>query len=271
MKISVITVSYNAAPRIGRTIRSVIGQDYSDYEYIIVDGNSNDGTVDVIQKYEKYISRWISESDTGIYNAMNKGVGMAKGEYCIFLNAGDMFYSQTVLSKVSGYLDGETSVVMGNQIYLKSDGRFSSYGRHWDSITERKLYFDSLYHQACFIRRSDLLAVPYDESLRMVSDWKEMLILFLDKKSRYLGIDVDIDFFFQDGLTSTNKTLGIQERKKVQEQYFSIEHQIQFNHELKNYKSLLNISRYINHILAFWFQLWKRLTVKRPFNFMTER
>ena len=101
MKVSVITVSFNAVSCIERTIKSVISQRYNDFEYIIVDGQSNDGTIEIIQKYHAYISKWISEPDRGIYNAMNKAVRICSGEYCIFMNAGDMFVNPLVLKQVS--------------------------------------------------------------------------------------------------------------------------------------------------------------------------
>ena len=85
MKITVITISFNAAARMAQTIKSVIQQDYPSYEYIVVDGASTDGTVEIIRQHEQHITKWVSEPDTGIYQAMNKGVAMATGDYCIFM------------------------------------------------------------------------------------------------------------------------------------------------------------------------------------------
>lgn len=126
MKISVITISYNAASCIESTINSVIAQKYDDFEYIIVDGVSNDGTLDIIQKYDKSISHWISEPDSGIYNAMNKAVRMASGEYCIFMNAGDIFANPLVLKQVSFFLNDNFDYLCGNEISLK-DGKVIDY------------------------------------------------------------------------------------------------------------------------------------------------
>ena len=115
MKISVITVSYNAVDVIERTIQSVARQRYDDYEYIIVDGNSNDGTVDVIKRNTDNITKWMSEPDCGIYNAMNKAVRMACGEYCIFMNAGDMFATPLAMKAASLFLDDDFDVVTGRE------------------------------------------------------------------------------------------------------------------------------------------------------------
>jgi len=264
MLISVITVSYNSAGRIERTIRSIIQQDFCNFEYIVIDGGSNDGTDQIIKKYEKSIAYWVSEPDSGIYNAMNKAVRKASGDYCIFMNAGDTFYSSTVLSEVAEHLDGKSSIVMGNQIFLSANGRFSQYGRHWDEVTPKRLFFDSLYHQASFIRRSDLMEFPYDESLKMVSDWKEALELLLAQNKEYRGIDVDVDFFFQDGVTETNRAYGNRERQIILNQYFSEEQQRDFRDEMMRYKSLWNISRYFNHFRDSMIQMYKRVTVNKP-------
>jgi len=102
--ISIVTVVYNAEKEIEKTIKSVINQTYSNIEYIIIDGRSKDNTVNIIKKYEKYISFWISEKDNGLYDAMNKGSKVAKGDFIIFLNAGDIFTSNTVLEKVAKQL-----------------------------------------------------------------------------------------------------------------------------------------------------------------------
>ena len=99
--ISVITVSYNAVLTIEQTILSVINQTYLNIEYIIIDGGSTDGTVNVIKKYADKIAYWVSESDKGIYDAMNKGIAYSHGEYCNFINAGDKFCSSSILKHVS--------------------------------------------------------------------------------------------------------------------------------------------------------------------------
>ena len=100
MKISIITVCFNAVGVIEKTILSVISQTYNDVEYIIIDGGSTDGTLDIVKKYENYIAYWISEPDSGIYNAMNKGVKHATGLYCNFMNAGDFFINEKVLENI---------------------------------------------------------------------------------------------------------------------------------------------------------------------------
>ena len=100
MKLSVITINYNNRDGLRQTIESVVGQTYRDFEYIIIDGGSTDGSVDVIKEYADKIDYWVSEKDKGIYNAMNKGVAVALGEYCLFLNSGDTLCHPDVLAQV---------------------------------------------------------------------------------------------------------------------------------------------------------------------------
>ncbi|RXE60893.1 glycosyltransferase, partial [Muribaculaceae bacterium Isolate-001 (NCI)] len=99
-KITVVTVCYNAVKEIEKTIQSVISQTYDNVEYIIVDGGSTDGTLDIIRKYSSRITRWVSEPDKGIFDAMNKSAHMATGEYINFMNAGDLFFDEKVLSDI---------------------------------------------------------------------------------------------------------------------------------------------------------------------------
>lgn len=120
--VSVITVAYNEETTIEKTILSVVTQNYSPIEYIIIDGGSTDGTVDIIRKYESHITYWISEKDEGIYDAMNKGLKYASGEWSIFMNSGDWFYDETVIEKV--FSDKYSSAV--GVIYGAVEFRFAN-------------------------------------------------------------------------------------------------------------------------------------------------
>ena len=120
--ITIITVAYNAVKDIENTILSVLNQTYPNIEYIIIDGGSTDGTLDIIKKYEDKISYWVSEPDKGIYDAMNKGTLKATGEWLNFMNAGDTFYNEQVLEKV--FKDNnwsDTDVIYGDVIYVYPD------------------------------------------------------------------------------------------------------------------------------------------------------
>ena len=115
LKISVVTVCYNAADSIEQTMLSVLGQSYPDIEYIVIDGGSTDGTVDIIKKYTDRLAYWVSEPDKGIYDAMNKGIAAATGSYINFMNSGDSFYDNRVVEAVVPYLSSDMeAVIYGN-------------------------------------------------------------------------------------------------------------------------------------------------------------
>lgn len=217
-KVSVITVTYNALDGLRRTVKSVIGQQFDNYEFIVVDGAGADGTADYLRAEATGVTRWVSEPDGGIYEAMNKGVRMAQGEYCIFMNAGDCFVDDGVLASVFPFLDG-TDLVIGNQIHVNEQGMMDDYTPAKGSFNLTNLLQSAVKHQSTFIRRSVLISHPYDESLRLVSDWKFFLELFLEGAVSYKTVDVNVCFFFGGGATDKNRELGKKERLDVLSAY----------------------------------------------------
>lgn len=145
--ISVITINYNNSTGLRKTIQSVIAQTYNNIEYIVIDGGSTDGSKSVIEEYEKDIDFWVSEPDGGIYPAMNKGTSHAHGDYCIYMNSGDIFYSKDVLQKVVDSNPKEDIVCgdlcIGDNIIPNPD-----------EVTMEVFYRSTLYHQATFILTS---------------------------------------------------------------------------------------------------------------------
>lgn len=183
MNISIITINFNNASGLKCTIESVIHQTSSDYEYIVIDGGSTDGSVDVIKQYESKIHYWVSEPDNGIYNAMNKGVCKANGDYCIFMNSGDCFADDRVLEDVLK-IGLKTDVVTGGVVF-GPDNAF--YGPK--SVTLKHFFTKSLAHQASFIKTTVLREIPYDESLKIVSDWKFFIDAIVINKHSYSPIN----------------------------------------------------------------------------------
>lgn len=220
MKFSVITVAYNAGICIERTILSVISQSYKDMEYIIVDGSSNDNTIDIVKKYKSHINIWVSEHDHGIYDAMNKGVRMASGDYCIFMNAGDMFVNSDVLNKVNEQIESNFDIYIGNEISVRN-GMICDYIKPPKTVDAEYLLCNSLSHQASFINRWLLLKNPYDENLKLVSDWKFWIQTIVLSDATYKHINVDICLFNHDGVTFTMQDKGLLERKKVCDELLS--------------------------------------------------
>lgn len=216
--ISVITICYNAKQSIEETILSVINQDSLCYEYIVVDGNSTDGTLDIIKTYSNSISKWISEPDTGIYNAMNKAVKIASGRYCLFMNAGDYMANNSVLKWVTPYLR-DNAIYVGGCVTTKN-GTLDDWYYSPQNPTLELFYSGSLQHQASFIPVELLREIPYDESLRMVSDWKFWISCIVLRNYSYFSIPVTICIFNMDGMTYKQKDIGRKERQIVLDELF---------------------------------------------------
>jgi glycosyltransferase involved in cell wall biosynthesis len=208
MKLSIITVNYNDAIGLERTIKSVISQTYHDFEFIIIDGGSTDESVEVIKKYEEHIDYWVSEHDGGIYCGMNKGLHQAQGEYVNFMNGGDCFYSPQVLEQIFS-LGIETDIITGTHV----GSPHPNIGKN--GVTMYDLCTGAIDHQASFIKREVALRHPYDEKYKIVSDWKFFIeALIIDNCTFYYTdtIVVNVDM---SGISNSNKVLNNQEREAV--------------------------------------------------------
>lgn len=210
MKLSVITINYNNCEGLRKTIESVVNQKWHDFEYIVIDGGSTDGSVEVIKEFASYIDYWVSEPDKGIYNALNKGVSVAKGEYCNFMNSGDCFYSHDTLEQV---FTKETiaDIVCGNT--------------HSDNIktppveiTFDFLFDGSICHQCAFIRTSLMKKYGYDEKYKIVADRKFFVQALILDNCSYQAVDVDVVKYDITGFSATNPVLSKLEYDKVLEE-----------------------------------------------------
>lgn len=226
MKLIIVTINRNNAAGLEKTLRSVASQTFKEFEYIVIDGASTDGSVDVIKKYESQFAqlRWVSEPDAGIYNAMNKGIRMASGDYIQILNSADCLAAPDVTERMLAALEkaDNPSILYGNMVKCFPDGRkivdkcFAG-----QEITMLGMFTGTLNHDPAYIRR-DLFEKYgyYDESLKIVSDWKWYLqaIILGSEKPQY--VDIDVTLFDMTGISETNKDLDKEERKKVLEQLF---------------------------------------------------
>jgi len=211
MKLSIVTISYNNVDGLRKTIDTVLAQESREaFEYVVVDGGSKDGTLELLQSHDSKIDKWVSEPDKGIYNAMNKGVGMATGDYCLFLNSGDCFHSNTVVSEILDYLS-DIDFVIGKVLFLNS----MQTSNVAEPLTMNRFYNGSVPHPATFIRTDLLRKYPYDESYRIVSDWKFFLQTLILDSCSYKLIDNVITDFDTEGISATNKALVDKERSLV--------------------------------------------------------
>lgn len=226
MKLSIITINRNNAAGLEKTMRSVAAQTFKEFEYIVIDGASTDGSVEVIKKLEPEFThlKWVSESDSGIYNAMNKGMRMASGEYIQILNSADCLASEDVIERMLSALEksDSPSILYGNMIKCFPDGKKlldrSFAGR---DITMLGMYKGTLNHDPAYIRRDMFEKYGYyDENLKIVSDWKWYLQAIVLGGERPVYVDINVTLFDMTGISETNKELDKTERKGVLEQLF---------------------------------------------------
>lgn len=220
MRVSVITINFNNAVGLDKTIKSVLSQTYLDYEFIVIDGGSTDGSKDIIDTFSDQIAYWVSEPDKGIYNAMNKGIRQATGDYLHFLNSGDIYASDDVLENVFKNKDYSAKILRGIQICDCGTHQFRWYNHGTGDITLYHLYVDSLRHQATFIARSLFSKYGlYDEDYKIASDWKFFLQAMMGGEST-LFIDIDVVLFDMTGISNDPKweNILLAEKNKMQEE-----------------------------------------------------
>jgi glycosyltransferase involved in cell wall biosynthesis len=252
-KVSIVTVVYNDKIGLEKTILSVKNQQYNQYELIIVDGGSTDGTVDVIKKYEKNISVWVSEKDGGIYDAMNKGIDISKGEWICFLNAGDIFFDDNVLMLFSQY-----SFMQYNYIY----------GRHVGVNGDKKVFYkvprlvmENIKlpnHQAMFIKAFVMRRYKYDIKFKLIADMD--LKIKLNELGKGLFIDSYFVCFDMTGLSCNYSDKKIEKLKIIE--FFMM-----YKDKKINFMSFLELycKYYRKRIMSFFCKSNKMIDVMRLF------
>lgn len=198
-KISVVTVTYNCKDVVEDTIRSVISQNYDRIEYIIVDGGSKDGTIDVIRKYDRLVSKWLSEPDRGIFDAMNKSLEYVKGDYVLFLNAGDRFVNEHVVSDVFTSYTGEADLIYGDvyvenelgMLFRKADAIYSH------PFTDRDLVFRSqgFSHQSLFTKTTILKSIKFDLRFPLGADYYTTYLIHKNGNHQMYYVSFPISVF----------------------------------------------------------------------------
>ncbi|MBR4482173.1 MAG: glycosyltransferase [Prevotella sp.] len=205
--VTIITVCRNNAQGLERTIRSVESQTWQKKEYLVIDGASTDETLTVIKSHEASMTRWVSEPDNGIYDAMNKGVRMAHGTWIIFMNAGDTFASADTLERVFGNPQ-EADVIYGDVIKEECGMWNVESGRIKKAEAPRNSHRMFFCHQSAFVRRSCLTEFPFDTNHRMSADFKQIKQLYLSGKS-FLQLDFPVAVFDTQGVSNTSRSAGL--------------------------------------------------------------
>lgn len=238
MRLSIITITYNNLVGLRKTAESVLAQTITDFEWVIIDGASTDGTkeyldamaannvADNLPTYKLANLQIVSERDTGIYNAMNKGIRLAKGEYIQILNAGDYLAAADVTERMLNALAEQTEkagcpidILYGNMLKVDSQGKLIGKSGYTE-YSLRQFYSSTLNHDCAYIRRAlfdDDHYGLYDENMRIVSDWKWYLQAIGLGKVRPVYADIDVTIFDGGGISETNLPLRAQERRRVLE------------------------------------------------------
>lgn len=208
MKVSIITINYNNAKGLKKTLDSIVSQNQADFEYIVIDGNSTDGSQNIIEEYSKQISYWISEPDSGIYNAMNKGIRQATGEYVLFINSGDVIRTETNLISIISQITGEDLIFFDLEVCDISNNRYVKI--YPDSLDFKYFAEDSLPHMASFIKKDLLVKYGYySEKIKISSDWAFFMDAVCLLNCTYKHIHEYFSTFYLDGLSSDERNRQI--------------------------------------------------------------
>lgn len=220
LKLSVITICYNE-PRVEATIKSVLNQTFQDFEWIVIDGGSFQETIDIFNKYKSRINIFISEPDSGIYNAMNKGIKLAHGEYLLFLNAGDTFYDNKVLSRFVKD-KSKKDIIYANRYRVKN-GKAPRY----PNVLDKNFWIvNTLAHQATLIKRDlfDKYGL-YNENYKIVSDYEKWIEFIYVNKCSYKHLNFTGCYFDDNGISESEEynELHKAERNSVMRKYWTQE------------------------------------------------
>lgn len=259
MKLTIITINYNNRDGLQKTIDSIVCQTWRDFEWIVIDGGSTDGSKELIEQYKHYFVYWCSEPDKGVYNAMNKGIVKAQGEYLNFMNSGDCFYSKYTLQKVFSE-DLSADIVSG--LVMLSDG--TRLYQYQENIV-RLLVCDSICHQSSFFKRKLFDNSLYREDYRIVSDWIALVEwLLLEKKSLY-HIDVTVAVYDITGISSEKGVIQAERNRYLSDRFGLIGKELpvlykEFDH-LKGELNIpaVNMLRYLYYDAPRWFSIMYRL------------
>lgn len=210
-KVTVVTVCRNVRDMLARTIDSVSSQTYPNIEYVVVDGMSTDGTPEMLYGCAAGIDKWISEPDRGIYDAMNKGVGLASGEWVIFMNAGDTFYAPDTVERVfSTHFDRDVDVVYGDVAIPAVCG----FPRIKTAAEPRNCHRMFFCHQSAFARREALLSHPFDIERRYSADFKFFKTLLLGG-SRFVHVGLPVALYDMTGVSNRRRSEGLRDNIRV--------------------------------------------------------
>lgn len=263
MKLSIITINYNNREGLLKTVESVKTQTFVDFEWVVIDGGSIDGSKELIEDNSQYISYHVSEPDKGIYNAMNKGILASHGEYLLFLNSGDFLYDKEVLVRV-------VSLLKDKDIYV---GRINSLGKENASEEEqadfspegilRKLTFTWIPHQASFFKRTvfDEYGL-YREDKRIASDWWVYFNSLIIGHATIASLPFVISNYDVDGISATQYSSAVEEQNCLLKEHPQIDVYYRFYRDYKEIIDALKSNRFVFMLFRLYFYFYRKLSKK---------
>ena len=244
MLLSIITINYNNIEGLKKTLESVLSQKFHDFEWIVIDGGSTDGSKELLESNNAEISYWVSEQDRGIYHAMNKGIALAKGEFCQFLNSGDYYIEADTLTKV--FASTELADVNYGDQWCASNGKVVEKRTYPDKMSLSYLLKAPLGHQASFFRTSIIKEHLYREKYTISADRAFFLELYVHGH-RFQHIKMPVVYFDTEGIGSNVKTLEERRRQfhSIKREFFSdqvVEDIEQLMTEADNYQFVCRVA-----------------------------
>ena len=239
-KLSIITINFNNLNGLKKTVETVINQTWQEFEYIVIDGGSTDGSAEYIKSQSEHFDYWVCEPDKGIFNAMNKGIIKATGDYLLFLNSGDHFFNIDVLKQSSSsfktfdliYFD--VNMIKGNRSWIV---------KHSEQLHFSYFYLNGLNHQSVLIKKTlfDVVGL-YDENLKIASDWKFFILALFKHDCSYINLKTTLSTYYVDGISYKFNENLLKERNLVLQEYFGAF--VQDYEQWNNQRLLLDMNRY---------------------------
>lgn len=218
--ITVITVSFNSAKTIEKTILSVLDQTYKNIEYIIIDGGSTDGTLEIIKKYNDRVSYWISEKDGGIYDAMNKGIDASNGKYLNFMNSDDYFFKNNSIEDIVPFCNNENDLIYGN-----TEIRSKNIKLKIITPNPKSLWMGSFMHQSSFFKRDTIQKYKYNTDNKLIAAFELFLNIYYNK-GKVLKVNKIVSSYSMEGLSAIKSNQALSDYYKTVKKFkkgFSVE------------------------------------------------
>ncbi|SHG59060.1 glycosyltransferase family 2 protein [Flavobacterium johnsoniae] len=225
LKISIITINYNNASGLKKTIESISSQTYKEFEFIVIDGGSTDESKDIILKSGDTISYWVSEKDKGVYHAMNKGIKAATGDYVLFINSGDYLHDEKVIQNLVNNLLETDEIVYGNVLLRNEIKNWEAIQEHPSKLNFSYFFNRTICHQVCLFKRSlfDTIFL-FNESYKISSDWEFLIYAIYIEKVNCRKIELLLSVYDTTGISGNPsfKQIAARERKETIEKFFPL-------------------------------------------------